>query len=239
MNLSEMRSRLTKLEKKHGLEELLASTHDGLPWNDFVWMLQYPAFVGAAIQATYMAFNAKEGDESPPVEEMLWLFVLVLIGAAMRFLHPLFRSKIQRLRLRVRKMGFVVPVALVQANVRWGDIDDWVHGAVLISFDPQVLDQPKLLTEAAQAIFALKDVDRGTLPKEQRAVAWSTYNELAPVRSIRVPDSLTNGLKDCIMAAALLPPKALWEGPLMFALAVKDSLDPNAVAVLPEAVLNA
>lgn len=239
MNLAEMRGRLTKLEKEGDLEKLLASADEGLAWNDFVWMLQFPAFIGAAIQITYMGLNAKEGDESPPGEELLWMLVLVLIGAAMRFLHPLFRNKIQKLRFRVRRKGFVVPGALVQANAMWGKVDDWVHGSILICFDANILNQPNLLVDAAQAIFALKNVDRSTLPKEQRAVAWSIYNELAPVRSVKVPESLTKGLKDCIMATVLLPPEALCEGSLLFALAVKDNLDPNAVAVLPETVLNA
>ncbi|MFT7536359.1 MAG: hypothetical protein ACI85K_002313, partial [Hyphomicrobiaceae bacterium] len=78
-----------------------------------------------------------------------------------------------------------------------------------------------------------------TLPKDQRETAWSLYNELAPVRAVKVPDSLTPGLSKCLMASVLLPPEALSEGSLLFALALPNELDPNAIAVLPEASLKA
>jgi len=239
MNLSDVRGRLSKLERKEDLEKLLATVDEGLPWHDFVWMLQFPAYIGAAIQVTMMGMNAKEGDDGPPGEEMAWLLLLVLIGVAMKFLHPLFRNKLQKLRRRVRKKGFVLPAALVQANSLWGQVENWVHGSVLICFDPNIVNKPELLTEAAKSVFALKGVDRSTLPKDQRALAWSLYHELAPVRSIKVPESLTGGLKNCIMATVQLPPEALCEGSLLFALAVPDNLDPNAIAMLPEEVMTA
>lgn len=237
MNLTDVRKRLSKLEGKEDLEKLLATEDEGLPWHDFVWMLQFPAYVGAAIQVTVMGMSAKEGDDGPPGEEMLWLLFLVFLGVAMKFLHPFFRNKVQKLRRRVRKKGLVLPAALVQANSLWGQVDDWVYGSVLICFDPAIVNKPDMLTLAAKEIFALKSVDRGALPKEQRAIAWSLYNELAPVRSVKVPETLTNGLKNCIMATVQLPPEALCEGELLFALAVPDNLDPNAIAMLPEEVM--
>jgi len=236
MNLADVRSRLTRAEKASELEKVLAKADESLPWSDMVWLLQFPAFVGAAIQVTYMGLNAKPEDDAPPTPEILWLVALLLIGVAMHFLHPLFRTPLQKLRLRVRKKGLVLPAAIVQANTLWGESDQWMYGSVLISFDPDVVKQPKLLVDAAENLFALKHVDRSTLPKEQREVAWSLYNELAPVKSVKVPESLTPGLSKCIMACVLLPPEPLREGSLLFALAVPNNLDPDAVAMLPSAV---
>ena len=235
MNLADQRARLTRAQKADKLEKLLAAADEGLPWNDFVLLLQIPAFLGAAIQVAYMANNIPPGADGPPAEEVLWLMVLVLLGTAMHFLHPLFRNRIQKIRHRVRTKGIVLPAAIVQANSQWGEVDDWMYGSVLISLDPEVTHQPKLLVDAADKIFAIKHVDRSTLPHDQRAVAWSLYNELAPIRFIKVPESLTPGLSKCIMACVLLPPEPLREGPLLFALALPNELDPNAIAMLPEA----
>lgn len=239
MNLADLRSRLSRSEKAGDLEKLLNQNDDGLPWNDFVWMLQFPAFCGAGIVAAYMASAARPEDSSPPVDQLLALAILALCGTAMHFLHPLFRSREQKLQYRLRKKGLVVPVALVQANALWGHVDEWVYGNILVSLDPDAVSQPNLLVDAAKYVFALKSIDRSTLPKDQREIAWNLYNELAPVRAVKVPDSLTPGLSKCLMASVLLPPEALSEGSLLFALALPNELDPNAIAVLPEATLKA
>ena len=130
MNLTDLRKTLTRLEKADELEKLLADADEGLPWNDFVWMLQFPAFVGAAIQITIMGMNAKPEDEAPPAEDLLWMLLLVLVGLVARFLHPLFRSRVQRLRRRLRRKGAVLPAAVVQASSMWGQLE-WVWGIVL------------------------------------------------------------------------------------------------------------
>lgn len=235
MNLADLRSRLSRSEKAGDLEKLLNQTDDGLPWNDFVWMLQFPAFLGAGILVAYMASDARPEDSSPPAGQLLALAVLALCGTAMHFLHPFFRNREQKLQYRLRKKGLVVPAALVQANAMWGQVDEWVYGNVLVSLDPDVVSQPNLLVDAAKNVFAIKSADRSTLPKDQRETAWMLYNELAPIRAVKVPESLTPGLSKCLMASVLLPPEALSEGSLLFALALPHELDPNAIAVLPEA----
>ncbi len=235
MNLADLRARLTRAEKANDLEKLLNQTDDGLPWHDFVWMLQFPAFIGAGILVAFMASDAKPQDAAPPPAQLITLAVLGLLGAAMHFLHPFFRNQVQKKQYRVRKKGLVVPAALVQANSMWGQVDEWLYGSVLISLDPEVVSRPNLLADAGEIIFATKDKDRSTLPKDQREVAWTLYHELVPVRSVKVPESLTPGLSKCIMASVQLPPEALCEGPLLFALALPNDLDPTAIAILPEA----
>ncbi|MFT4515597.1 MAG: hypothetical protein ACI89X_004941 [Planctomycetota bacterium] len=237
MNLADLRSRLSRSEKKGDLEKLLNQTDDELPWHDLIWMLQFPAFLGAGILVAYMASAANPEDTGPPVGQMLALAILVLCGTAMHFLHPFFRNRVQKLQRRLRKKGLVVPVALVQANSMWGQVDEWLYGSVLVSLDPDGVTQPNLLVAAAENVFALKSADRSTLPKDQRETAWNLYNELAPVRAVKVPESLTPGLSKCLLASVLLPPEALCEGSLLFALALPNDLDPNAIAILPEATL--
>jgi len=237
MNLAAIRQNLTRLEKQDDLEKLLADADEGLPWNDFVWMLQFPAFVGAAIQITIMGMNARPEDDMPPAEDMLMALLLILLGLGMRFLHPLFRSQRQRLRRRLRRKGLVVPAKVVQASPMWGQLD-WVWGIVVFSRDPAVLEAPERLVDAARGLFELKWQDRGGLPDAHAAIAWTLYHEISPVRSQRVPDQLANGLKDCVMATVMLPAEPLRSGDLLMALVLPDELDPYAVAVLPDEVLD-
>lgn len=237
MNLTQLRKDLTRLEKKDDLDKLLADAGEGLPWNDFVWMLQFPAFVGAAIQITIMGMNAKPDDESPPAEDMLWMLLLVLVGLAARFLHPLFRSRVQRLRRRLRRKGLVAPAAVVQASGMWGQLE-WVWGIVLCSRDPAVVAEPGRLVEAARGLFELKWQDRATLPDAHAEVAWLLYHELSPVRSVPVPADLAGGLQDCTVTTVMLPAAPVRDGDLLAALVLPGDLDPRAVAILPEAVLD-
>ena len=237
MNLTQLRKDLTRLEKKDDLEKLLADAGEGLPWNDFVWMLQFPAFVGAAIQITIMGMNAKPDDDSPPAEDMLWMLLLVLVGLAARFLHPLFRSRVQRLRRRLRRKGLVAPAAVVQASGMWGQLE-WVWGIVLCSRDPAVVAEPGRLVEVARGLFALKWQDRATLPDAHAEVAWLLYHELSPVRSVPVPADLAGGLQDCTVTTVMLPAAPIRDGDLLAALVLPGDRDPRAVAILPEAVLD-
>lgn len=237
MNLTQLRKDLTRLEKKDDLDKLLADAGEGLPWNDFVWMLQFPAFVGAAIQITIMGMNAKPDDESPPAEDMLWMLLLVLVGLAARFLHPLFRSRVQRLRRRLRRKGLVAPAAVVQASGMWGQLE-WVWGIVLCSRDPAVVAEPGRLVEAARGLFELKWQDRATLPDAHAEVAWLLYHELSPVRSVPVPADLAGGLQDCTVTTVMLPAAPVRDGDLLAALVLPGDRDPRAVAILPEAVLD-
>lgn len=237
MNLTQLRKDLTRLEKKDDLEKLLADAGEGLPWNDFVWMLQFPAFVGAAIQITIMGMNAKPDDDSPPAEDMLWMLLLVLVGLAARFLHPLFRSRVQRLRRRLRRKGLVAPAAVVQASGMWGQLE-WVWGIVLCSRDPAVVAEPGRLVDAARGLFELKWRDRATLPDAHAEVAWLLYHELSPVRSVPVPEDLVGGLQDCAVTTVMLPAAPVRDGELLAALILPGDLDPRAVAILPEAVLD-
>ena len=237
MNLAAIRQELTRLEKKDDLEKLLADADEGLPWNDFVWMLQFPAFIGAAIQITVMGMNAKPEDDMPPGEDMAWALLLILLGLVCRFLHPLFRSKVQSLRRRLRRKGLVVPARHVQASPMWGQLD-WVWGIVVYSHDPAVLQDPDKLTETAKGLFDLKWQDRSALPGAHAEIAWTLYHEISPVRSLPLPAELCHGLKDCMMATVMLPAEPLRSGDLLLALTLPKERDPAAVAVLPETVLD-
>ena len=237
MNLTDLRKTLTRLEKADELEKLLADADEGLPWNDFVWMLQFPAFVGAAVQITIMGLNAKPDDDMPPAMDVLWTLVLVLIGLAARFLHPLFRSRIQRLRRRLRRKGAVVPAASVQASSMWGHMP-WVWGIVVTSTDPAVTREPERLVEVARGLFALKRSERAALPADQAAIAWMLYHELSPVPSLPVPAELARGLSGCRAVTVQLPADPLRSGDLLLTLALPSESDPHAVAVLPDSVLD-
>ncbi|MFN3243663.1 MAG: hypothetical protein ACE37K_19310 [Planctomycetota bacterium] len=242
MNLSAIRQNLTRLEKMDELEKLLADADEGLPWNDFVWMLQFPAFVGAAIQITVMGMNARPEDDMPPGEDMAWMLLLVLLGLGFRFLHPLFRSRVQSLCRRLRRNGVVVPARHVQASPMWGQLD-WVWGIVVHSHDPAVLQDPDKLSATAKDLFELKWQDRGAMPEAHAELAWMLYHEIAPVRSLPVPAELCHGLQDCWIATVMLPADPLRSGDLLLALTLPSQSeavrrDPNAIAVLPDAVLD-
>ncbi|MGC6488615.1 MAG: hypothetical protein ACON4Z_13290 [Planctomycetota bacterium] len=236
MNLTQLRKDLTRLEKKDDLEKLLADAGEGLPWNDFVWMLQFPAFVGAAIQITVMGMNARPEDEAPPAEDLLWMLLLVLVGLVARFLHPLFRSRIQQLRRRLRRRGLVAPVAVVQASPMWGQLE-WVWGIVLCSRDPAVVTEPGRLVAAARGLFERKMQDRSGMSDAEAEIAWMLYHELSPVRSVPVPPELADGLQDCTVTTVMLPADPVRQGDLLAALVLPGELDPQAVAILPSEVL--
>ncbi|MCK5940878.1 MAG: hypothetical protein KAI24_02815 [Planctomycetes bacterium] len=236
MNLADVRKALTRLEKKDDLEAMLAPADEGLPWHDFVWMLQFPAYIGIAIHVAVMGANARPEDDLPPDAEILWLLFLVMIALALKFLHPLFRNRIQKLRRRVRRKGLVVPAAIVQASPNWGQTD-WAWGTVVISRDPSVLQDTERLVDAARGLFDLKWADRRELPEAHAKIAWGLYHEITPLRSQPVPDELANGLRDCIVATVQLPAEPLRSGALMLALALPDERDPHAVAMLPDDVL--
>ena len=79
MNLTDVRKRLSKLEGKEDLEKLLANEDEGLPWHDFVWMLQFPAYVGAAIQVT-----VSRSPEKPANQESRPSLVVPVLPATLK-----------------------------------------------------------------------------------------------------------------------------------------------------------
>ncbi|HZN40327.1 MAG TPA: hypothetical protein VFD82_16090 [Planctomycetota bacterium] len=239
MNLSREREQLRALERAGKLEKLLAPNDDGMPWADLCWLLQFPAFLGAGIHIARMGMAAAERKASPPDEDIAWLVVLVLVAAVLRFGYPLLRTRAQRVRLKVRRSGLLLPAAVVQCNDQFfaeGN-EQWVPGTLLVSFDPQVLSEPERLAKASERLFALKHADRRTLPLAHAAIAWDLYHEMGPTRSLVVPPELSEGLKDCVMVTAMLPPKPLASGRMFTALAVRGDMSPEAVAVIPAAAV--
>ena len=239
MNLAREREQLRELERAGKLEKLLAPNDDGMPWADLCWQLQFPAFLGAGIHITRMGMAAADRQASPPDEDLLWLVVLVLVAAVLRFGYPLLRTRAWRVRLKVRRFGLLLPIAVVQCNDKFfaeGN-EQWVPGTLLVSFDPQLLSEPERLGKAAERLFALKHADRRTLPLAHAAIAWRLYHEMGPTRSLSVPPELSEGLKDCVMVSGMLPPKPLASGRMFTALAVHGEMSPEAVAVVPAAAV--
>jgi len=236
MNLPELNRRIRDLEKDDKLDGMLASVDEGLPWSDFLWMLQFPAYIGIAIQVTRMGMAASESDDGPPPEQLAWLMLLVVIALALKFLHPLARNRMQRLRRRLRRRGVVAAAAIVQAHDQWLESDEWWPGTVLISFDVEAMKEPQRLVEAARSLFSLKHADRRELPEEHAGIAWSMYHEMGHLHTRPVPPDLTNGLARCYLATVDLPPEPLKLGEGYLALALEGVEDPAAVAMLPAEV---
>lgn len=236
MNPLEIRKRLDELERASKLEKALDSGGGGAPWAEIVWMLQFPAMIGLAIQVTRIALAAKPDDPGPPPAEMAWAAVLVLPMLVCRFGWKLFRSARERTQARLRRKGLVVLGAIVQANDRFFDDDneDWLPGSVLVSFDPKA--RPEALEASAQKINALKGQDRRTLPPAQAALAWDLYHEMGPTSSLPVPPELVGGLRDCLLVSAMLPPQPLAVDECLWVLALPGERSGDAVAVLPASV---
>lgn len=237
MNLSELRQRLTRLDRRDKLDSMLASVDEGVPWNDFVWMLQFPAYLGTAILIAMMVKDYADTRQDPADVDVLVALGMAVLCVLLRFLHPLLRNRMQRLRRRLRRRAPVLPSAVVQAHSSWGEDDRWYWGTVVLSFDPVIYDEPQRLREIARRLWELKQTDRGTLPRAHADLAWMLYHELGPCSSLPVPEDLADGLEDCRMVAVRLPPDTLmWDG-MPMVLALRDSNDPAACAVLPQAVL--
>lgn len=234
MNHAAIRERLTELEKQRKLEKLLAKDDAGLSWADMAWLLQIPAFCGAGIHVVRMGLAASGGQE-PPAEDLAWALLLALIAAVLHRGWRLFRTRAERLGHRLRRLGVVVPAAIVQVN-NAHFVDDnraWQPGSILLSFDPLAAVDPQRLSAAAQRLFALRKADRRTLRAEQAVLAWDLYHSMWPVRSSPVPAELCDGLRDCVLATVMLPPEPLADGGALVALALPRDLSPDAVRVLP------
>lgn len=238
MNPLEIRKRLDELERASKLEKALDSGGGGAPWAEIVWMLQFPAMIGLAIQVTTMALAVKPDDPGPSPAEMAWSAVLVLPVLLLRFGWKLVRSPRERTQVRLRRKGLVVLGAIVQANDRYfyDDNEDWLPGSMLVSFDPKA--RPEALAAGAQKINALKRQDRRTLPPAQAALAWDLYHEMGPSSSLPVPPELVGGLRDCLLVSAMLPPKPLDVDGCFWVLALPGERSADAVAVLPATLVD-
>ncbi|MBI5852155.1 MAG: hypothetical protein HZB39_14165 [Planctomycetes bacterium] len=234
MNHAAIRDRLTELEKQRKLEKLLAKDDAGLSWADMAWLLQIPAFCGVAIHVVRIGLAASGGQE-PPAEDLAWALLLALIAVVLHRGWPMFRTRAERLGHRLRRAGVVVPAAIVQVNhAHFADDNrEWHPGSILLSFDPLAAAHPQRLSDAAQRIFALRELDRRTLPAEQVVLAWDLYHSMWPVKSSPVPAELCDGLRDCVLATVMLPPEPLEDGGALAALALPRDLSPDAVRVLP------
>ncbi len=238
MNLAAIGGRLRDLEKEGRLEKLLGQRDDAMPWGDIVWMLQWPGWIGVGIQIWRMANAATVTKDVPPAE-MAWCVILALVAAGLGLAGRFVRTKEQRVRQRLRRRGLVVPAALVQANDAFFDPgnDRWLPGSVLVSFDPAVVDRPETLARVGKSLFAMRRADRRTLRPEHAAIAWTLYHEMGPTPSIAVPPELTEGLRDCLLVSAMLPPKpALWQS-LFVCLALPGESSPAGAAVVAADVL--
>lgn len=239
MNLAATRERLRELERRRELDQQLAPNVEGLPWAELVWLLQFPAFLGLAVHVAFLASEAADTGVAPSAGEFVWLVVLAVVALVLRHGGPLLRTPAQRLRRRLRRKGVLVPVAIVQANNAFHDEGNrqWLPATVLLSFDPAVVQWPARLESVAARVLALKSRDRSTLPGPEAELAWTLYHEMGPVTSLRVPDELTEGLLDCMLASVLLPPQPARIGALCLALALPGQSSPHAVAVLPVAMV--
>lgn len=240
MNGKDLRTRLDALEQKSKLEKLLAKDDDPvLSRADMAFVLQLFAFLGLAIHIVGMANAATETKQSPPPEEFAWFVLLALVAAALHYGGKLLRSRRERLLLRLRQRGQVLPAAMVMVNQAWFDEENtqWWPGAIVLSADPRAEREPELLQATAKAIFGLRRMDRRTLPADQVELAWTVYHEMGPTPNQPVPAALCHGLRDCVLASVKLPPEPLANGPLLAALALPGETSPDAVRVLPATVL--
>lgn len=233
MNFAAIGGRLRDLEKQGKLEKMLGLRDDTMPWGDIVWMLQWPGWIGVGIQIWRMA-NAATATKDVPPAEMAWCVVLALVAAGLGLAGRFVRTKEQRVRQRLRRSGLVVPAALVQANDAFFDADNdrWLPASVLVSFDPAVVDRPETLARVAKSLFAMRRADRRTLRPAHAAIAWTLYHEMGPTPSIVVPPELTEGLRDCVLVSAMLPPKPALVQSLFVCLALPGETSPAGAAVL-------
>lgn len=236
MNLDAIRDHLRDLERKDKLEKQLAPNDDGLPWADLVWLLQVPAWLGLGIHVYRMATAATESKQPVPKEDVAWLVLLALVAVLLKFAPPLFRTRAQRLRRRVRRSGAFVPAAIVQANSAWyaEDNERWRPASVLVSLDPAALAQPERLTAVAERVAQWKGADRRGMPPAQAAVAWRLYHEMGTLPAVAVPPDACGGLRDCLLFDTLLPPSPLRAGPVLLGLLVAGETAPEALAMVPE-----
>ena len=240
MNGEDLRTRLDALEKKSKLEKLLAKDDDPeLSRADMAFVLQLFAVLGLVIHIVRLANAATDTQQSPTPGEFAWLVLLALVTPALQWGGKLLRSRRERLLQRLRQRGQVLPAALVMANQAWFDEENtrWWPGAIVLSADPRAEREPELLQATAKAIFGLRHKDRRTLPADQVELAWTVYHEMGPSPSQTVPAALCHGLRDCVLASVKLPPAPLANGPLLAALALPGETSPDAVRVLPAAVL--
>ena len=233
MNLSALREHLRKLERKGQLEKQLAK-HVAMPWSELADLLQYPAWIGFAVCFVRTFLHHSEGAKTSDADA-IWLLGLLFAALVLRFGHGWLRSPAERLRRRVRRKGLLVPAAIVQANTAFGAADnrEWQPAALLIAFDPRVVQEPQRLLRAAGAVFALKHADRRQLPADRARIAWDLYHEMGPVRSLPVPADLAEGLQDCQLVSVMLPPQPLRVGDLCMVLTVPGERSHHAVAALP------
>jgi hypothetical protein len=241
VNRAALLERLRELEARGRLEKVLVARDEALPWTEVLWLLQYPAMLGVAIHVVCMANAAAATGGAPPAIAFVWLVVLALVAIALRHGWRFARTPAQRLRVRLREHGVLAAGAIVQVNdAFWGeDNDQWLPGSVLVSFDPDAWQRPEALAASARRLFALRDSDRRTLPPEQAALAWDLYHSMWLVQSSRVPSELCDGLRDCWLATAMFPPLPLRDGELLVVLALPGETSPDALALLPAAVVDA
>ncbi len=239
MNLAAVRERLTELEDARKLERQLAARDDALSWSDLAWLLQFPAMIGVAIHVVRLANASAATGTAPPRDEWLWLVALALVAIGLHFGWQLARTPVERLRARVREDGVLAAGAIVQVADAFfaAGNDRWLPGNVLVCFDARAWREPQRLVAAAKRLFALRAEDRRTLPPEHAALAWKLYHELGPTQSWSVPSDLCDGLKECWLTSVMVPPEPLRDGELLVVLALPDQTSPDAVALLPHAVL--
>ena len=239
MTPRDLRTRLDELERESRLEKLLAKDDDpSLSLADMAFLLMLCAYLGLVIHIVRMAQEATATKASPPPAEFAWLVLLALVAVALQYGGRLLQSRSERLLLRLRKQGEVVPAALVMVNQAWFDEENtrWWPGAIVLSSDPRASAEPALLQATAKALFRLRQQDRRQLPPDQVELAWDLYHEMGPGPSLPVPAALSHGLRNCVLASAKLPPAPLANGPLLAALVLPGETSPDGVRVLPAAV---
>lgn len=236
----DLRTRLDYLEQKSKLEKLLAKDDDPvLSRADMAFVLTLFAYLGVFLHIVAMVNTATETKQAPSDVEFAWFVLLALVAVALHYGGKLLRSRRERLLLRLRRRGEVLPAALVMVNNAWfaEDNTQWWPGAIVVSTDPRAAREPELLQATAKSLFALRRMDRRTLPADQVELAWTVYHEMGPTPNQPVPTALSHGLRDCVLASVKLPPEPLANGPLLAALALPGETSPDAVRVLPATVL--
>ncbi|MCA8975881.1 MAG: hypothetical protein KDC98_14260 [Planctomycetes bacterium] len=234
--------RVRRLAKADELDKkLLFPDRSNLPWSEWLSIMHWIAWVAAGIAVAVFAL----ADRPPGVDadfahpSFLTALALIPFGAVCWLLSFVVVPRWERTRRRLGRRGAILPAAIVMVHTQWFEEDDdrpW-WGMVAFSFDPKALAEPQRLRDIGRSLFALKEVDRRTLPEDQVRVAWTLYHEMGPVRSQPVPAALSHGLAGCFMANVQFPPDALIDDGLLVALALPDDRSPDAAALLTSELL--
>lgn len=240
MSLDDIRYRVRGLARKDQLQKQLHKTDDdALPWSDWLFVVPWLAYASAGVAMYYAAQAPRAANDLPPLSALLPPAALIVFGSLCLLLSKLTVPARERRRKRLFQDCLVVPAWVVQANNHWfaADNKEWWPGNVVFSLDAGAAIEPQRLRLVAGALARLKHQDRRTLPPDQVALAWDLYHEMGPTRTLPVPPSLCQDLQPLCMASVWLPPDPLLHGEALLALVLAGDDAPDAVAMLPQQLM--